>query len=211
MPQQPVEHIIQQQYDRWAPFYDWIWQRYLARTLSVLQEWAAIHPTERVLDVGCGTGLFEQRVLTREGAREMVGVDLSPKMLAEARTNLHAAGNVRFVQADAAALPFAESRFDVVVSASAFHYFSAPREALQEMRRVLKPGGRLVILDWCRDYLACQLLDVLLKRLDPAYRQSYTLDTFLDHLRSTSFHVQRASSFRLGAVWGMMAVEAVRP
>jgi ubiquinone/menaquinone biosynthesis C-methylase UbiE len=61
----------------------------------------------------------------------------------------------------------------VIVSASALHYFDRPEVALAEMRRVLKPGRSVVILDWCRDYLLCLLFDIVLKLIDPAYHRRY--------------------------------------
>jgi ubiquinone/menaquinone biosynthesis C-methylase UbiE len=90
--------------------------------------------------------------------------------LAIAQQKLNGFPNICFTLSSASSLPFADGSFDVVVSANAFHYFGDPASALQDMRRVLKPSGRLVILDWCRDFLTCPILDVLLKLIDPSRR-----------------------------------------
>jgi len=154
---------VRQQHDRLAGVYDRRWGRYIARTLTFLKTWASITPRAAVLDIGCGTGEFERLVLRDHPEQRMVGVDLSVKMLEVARQKCQAYPNVTFCTASAAALPFPDYSFDVVVSASALHYFDQPEMSLKEMRRVLKPGGSAVIMDWCKDYFLCRLLDIALK------------------------------------------------
>lgn len=197
---------VQRQYDRWAGVYDWLWQRYTDRTLSVLEAAVRVRPGERVLDVGCGTGAFEAR--QADTGATLVGVDVSTQMLAHARRKLRGAPNVAFCQAEACSLPFPDARFDGVVNASAFHYFDDPHAALREMRRVLTPGGRVVLLDWCRDYLTCRLCDVVLKRLDPAYQTCYTQAELHGLLRAAGFAICQGRRFRVGLAWGMMVAEA---
>lgn len=213
---------VQQQYDRWARVYDLIWQRYTDQTLAVLEAAAQIAPGEHVLDVGCGTGAFEARLVDmpvvgtplakpgRTGAgATLVGVDVSPKMLARARYKLRRAPNVVFHEGDAHALPFPDAHFDVVVSASTFHYHERPQVVLAEMRRVIRPGGRVVILDWCRDYATCRLMDMVLRRVDSAYRACYTQAELHTFLQEVGLSVRWSQQQRVGAVWGLMVVEAV--
>lgn len=199
---------VQRQYDRWAPVYDALWGRYARRTLRVLDAWAAAAPHEAVLDVGCGTGAFEARLLARYPSQRITGVDLSARMVAVAREKLSGYPSAAFVQAPASALPFADGAFDVVVSASVFHYFEDPHAALGEMQRVLRPGGRLVLLDWCRDFWTCRVMDAVLTLLDPAHRTCYTLADLLAMLRHAGLAVRRFERFRLDLIWGLMITEA---
>ncbi len=85
-------------------------------------------------------------------------------MLAVARAKTPS--SVRLVQTSVDRLPFADAAFDVVVSTSVFHYFRRPQDALGEARRVLRPGGRLVITDWCDDFIACHACDLILRLFD---------------------------------------------
>ena len=104
-------------------------------------------PADRALDVACGAG-FLALALARDAGR-VAGIDLSEKMLAEAE-RLRAeqkARNVTFLPGDAEHLPFGDERFQVVACKLAFHYFQNPDRALAEMRRVLAPSGRLVLVD----------------------------------------------------------------
>jgi ubiquinone/menaquinone biosynthesis C-methylase UbiE len=197
------------QYDRLAKSYDQRWRRYITQTLMFLKSWTSISPQAGVLDVGCGTGEFERLVLREHPEQRMVGVDVSGKMLELARQKCQAYPNVTFCTASASALPFPDHRFDVVVSASALHYFDQPEASLVEMRRVVKPGGVVVILDWCKDYLLCQLFDIVLKLIEPAYHGCYTQRELQRFLASAQFDIQSTRRVRFGLVWGLMTATAV--
>jgi len=199
---------VREQYDQLAAAYDRRWSSYIFNTLSFLKNWAQISPQAIVLDIGCGTGEFERLVLSEYPNQQIVGVDISEKMLAIAREKLQAYPSVSFRTASTSALPFASKSFDAIISASSFHYFDAPVAALAEMKRVLKPDGTVVILDWCKDYLLCRLCDILLKVFDPAYKQCYTQAEFHHLLERAGFSISRATKVRFGLVWGLMVATA---
>jgi len=205
----PHERTTQAQYNQLAHIYDWRWGRYIAKTLSFFQAWANIPTTAAVLDVACGTGALERLLLNDNPAQTIVGVDISEQMLTQAQQKLSGYDTVSFQQAIASQLPFPDQSFDVVVSANAFHYFPEPELALKEMKRVLKPGGQLMILDWCKDFLLCRICDWALKRLDPAYQQCYTEAELHGLLKAAGFRIDRTQRVRFDVVWGLMAVSAV--
>ncbi|MBN8560549.1 MAG: class I SAM-dependent methyltransferase [Leptolyngbya sp. UWPOB_LEPTO1] len=203
-----IEPVIRQQYDQMSAIYDQRWSQYISNTLNFLKAWAELAPTDKVLDVACGTGEFEQLILTEHSEQKMVGVDISEKMLAIAQQKLQAYPNVTLSLASAEHLPFADQSFDVIVSASAFHYFENPAIALAEMKRVLKPNGKIMILDWCKDYLLCRICDLILKVTDPAHQQCYTQAELHGFLKASGFDITRATKVRFGLVWGMMVATA---
>lgn len=203
-----MEATVRRQYNRMAALYDRVWRRYLSKTLSFLRDWAPIAATSTVLDIGCGTGEFERLLLLKQPTQPIVGIDLAENMLSLARQKCRGYPHVSFQKASASALPFADRSFDVVVSASAFHYFDDPIAALLEMKRVLKPDGELIILDWCKDDLLCQLYDFVLKQFDPAYRQCYTQAEFHAFLQTADFTIQRATRKRVSLAWDMMVAIA---
>jgi ubiquinone/menaquinone biosynthesis C-methylase UbiE len=203
-----IESQVQNQYNQLAQVYDGRWSRYITNTLSFFKAWAEIPATATVLDVACGTGELERLLLQDHPEQTLVGIDISEQMLVQARHKLGYA-NVTFRQATASRLPFPDQSFDVIVSANAFHYFPEPETALQEMKRVLKPGGKVVILDWCKDFFLCRLCDWVLQRLDSAYQQCYTEAELHTLLETAGFRISRAQRIRFDLIWGLMAVTAM--
>lgn len=114
----------------------------------------APRPGERVLDVGCGPGLLVERIAASVGERgEVRGVDLSATMIALARARCAGSDWVGFDPADATALPFEAGRFDAVVCTQVLEYVPDVGRALDELRRVLRPGGRALLVD--TDWESC--------------------------------------------------------
>lgn len=114
-------------------------------------------PGDRVLDVGCGAG-HELVALEREGMRA-VGVDFSAAMLDASRQRLLSEGlPVRLARADAAGLPFGDSTFDACRIERVLQHVIDPAAVLGEVRRVLRPGGTLAVLepDWASLTLASE-------------------------------------------------------
>jgi SAM-dependent methyltransferase len=113
-------------------------------------EAAAIAPTDRVLDIGCGTGASTRAAARLASAGSVLGVDLSSAMLEVARGAAEREGlaNVTFGQADAQVHPFDEGAFDVAISRTGAMFFGDPHAAFANIARALRPGGRLVLLVW---------------------------------------------------------------
>lgn len=134
-----------------------LWQDQLWRTYAV--RWAAPAPTDTVLDVACGTGDLSQ-AFARAGAKSVVGLDFTFEMLAIARQKAEAlppngrASVLTYFQGDAQKLPFPDATFDVVSIAFGIRNVLEPARAVGEFRRVLKPGGRLVILEFAEPKFA---------------------------------------------------------
>lgn len=116
-----------------------------AAWLDRLRAWAGAAPLE-ALDVGCGTGFLA--LLLAELGHRVVGVDAAEAMLEQAAAKAIRAGlDVRFQQADAEQLPFGDGVFDLVVERHVIWTLPDPATALAEWMRVLRPGGRLVLIE----------------------------------------------------------------
>ncbi|MFE0134062.1 methyltransferase domain-containing protein [Streptomyces sp. NPDC059037] len=141
--------------DWWRPFLGWVFkggpsgpdmteEHHMARRLL------GVRPGSTVLDVGCGPGNFTREFGRGAGADGLaVGLDSSPSMLAKAVRETHR-GNVAYTCADATALPFRDGSFDAVCCFAALNMFAEPFVALDDMIRVLAPGGRIALLTSCR-------------------------------------------------------------
>lgn len=98
------------------------------------------------LDAGCGTGFLSFELTAR--GHHVIGVDFAPAMIAEARKKAAARGvSIRFEEADAERLPFPPGSFDLVISRHVLWTLPHPEAAIDEWIRVLRPGGRLVVVD----------------------------------------------------------------
>ena len=108
---------------------------------------AELQPGERVLDVGCGTGVVSRTVAPKLGGHgRVVGLDASEEMLSAARTRPSPAGApIELHRGDATALPFRDASFDAVLCQQALQFVRDRPAALREMRRVLVPGGRVCL------------------------------------------------------------------
>src|ERR1700692_1206010 len=100
-----------------------------------------------VLDVACGPGILSAAIA--KSARDVVAFDLTPQMLKKAAQRCSEAGlaNVSFREGNAAELPFADAAFDAVVTRLSVHHFDQPKRVIEEIFRVLRPGGSFVIAD----------------------------------------------------------------
>jgi SAM-dependent methyltransferase len=130
----------------WLASYDRI-QRSIAGFSEAALAAAKAQPGEKVLDVGCGTG-----ATTAEFAREVgpegrvLGVDLSETLVGAAR--LHKLDNLKFEIGDVTTFPFETAAFDLVFSRFGVMFFADPVAAFKNLRRALRPNGRLVFLCW---------------------------------------------------------------
>lgn len=107
-----------------------------------------------LLDLGCGTGTWTAMVAGSPlPSRTVVGLDYSLPMAQIAHTKAVeiGAGAPAFVNGDSEHLPFADRAFDVVTCSNSFHHYPHQQAAIREMHRVLRPGGRLMMIDGFRD------------------------------------------------------------
>jgi ubiquinone/menaquinone biosynthesis C-methylase UbiE len=180
-----------------------LWHRTVAQALRPQIE------SMRILDVGCGTGSLLVD-LALSGATSLAGVDLAPKILDVAREKLsaaHAKADLRSADVEDP-LPWPAGSFDVATLTGTLHHFYRPHDALREVYRILRPGGRLLVVDPCFVTPIRQLFNLYLRVLphDGDFH-FYSLPRAMSLVSNEGFRC--ADSRRVG-VWAYLLV-AVKP
>jgi len=163
------------------------------------REWVCSQAEGEVLEIAVGTGRNLPHY--RDGVR-LTGVELSPAMLAIARARARDLGrDVDFRVGDAQALEFPSERFDSVVATLALCTIPDERAAVAEVRRVLRPGGRFLLLEHvCSPMLPIRLAERLLEPLMLRFKGDHLLREPVDHLHAEGFVVERLERSKLGIV-----------
>jgi phosphatidylethanolamine/phosphatidyl-N-methylethanolamine N-methyltransferase len=171
--------LTRNRYDRLAPLYDAIqWPMERRARAWRRQLWSRV-VGDHILELGIGTG---KNLPFHPAGKSIVGLDLSPRMLERARRQAErSSAPVRLVEGDVQQLPFADASFDSVVATFLFCSVPDPVRGLSEARRVLAPGGQLLLLEHVLTeqpalrWVMCQL-DRLTARLAGAHLDRNTVD-----------------------------------
>ena len=197
------------EYAKAAERYDEKWAFYVEATTRETLRRMPMTAGARVLDVGCGTGELLRRLRAKYPHAVLAGLDPVAEMLAVAREKLSGTEDLRIGYADA--LPWDAGTFDVVVSCNMFHYITHPVAALREMARVLRPGGVLVLTDWCDDYLACRICNLYLRLTNRAVYKTYRQADCVALLATAGFTDVRVERYKISWLWGLMTAVVTVP
>lgn len=198
----PQRRKLLDEYRQLAPTYDKRWADYIDASIELTLEQFPSQMGGRVLDVGCGTGRLLQDIQQRNASTELFGIDISDAMLALAREKIGATATL--ITADLTQLPFADSYFDAIVSSSVLHYLENQQQGIAEMARVLRPGGSIVITDWCKDFLSMRVLDqwlVVTGKVSGNMLRDAELQSLLAQAGFQQLHSMQR---RVSPIWGLM-------
>ena len=199
--QAPYQEVVAE-YARIAGRYDRKWSFYIEATMQETIARLPLGEEDRLLDVGCGTGALLYRLAAVHPATRLVGVDPAPAMLKVARRKLPS--DIALHEGWAEQLPFPDAQFDLIVSCSVFHYVARPLDALIEMRRVLRPGGQLVLTDWCGDYLMCRLFERYQRLRAHAHARTYRTHECARMLKESGYAAVQIETYKINWLWGLM-------
>jgi ubiquinone/menaquinone biosynthesis C-methylase UbiE len=206
-PLQESNPVIQE-YSHLADRYDTKWSFYIQATTQETLARIKLRSNDRILDIGCGTGALLEQIASNYPQSQLFGVDPVAEMLAIARQKLPS--NTELKQGWAEALPFDGEQFDVVVSCNMFHYICQPVIALQEMHRVLRSNGQLIITDWCDDYWTCRICDRLLRLFNRAHFKTYRQQELQEILVDAGYTDVRIERYKINWMWGLMTAKTVK-
>lgn len=145
-----------------------------------------ININDKVLECACGTGAIS--IYIAKKAKRLVATDYSVGMLRQARKKLSSFSNVRLAKADITKLKYADNSFDKVVAGNVIHLLPEPKAALQELTRVCKPGGRLIIPTYINDTKSTNKASVrFLEKLGANFKQQFDENTYREFFQKMGY------------------------
>lgn len=194
----PATLIYMGAYDRLAGGYDRLWGRYVRRAAGVVLDQVPPLGTGTLLDVGSGTGTLLALARSRFPEARLLGAEPSAGMREVAARTLDGL-DVTLLAADAAHLPLPDASVDALTCANVLHYLPDPHAAALEWRRVLRPGGALVLQDYVPNGLPG--FRRLVAANDRELVRVYTTDELAGVLRAAGFFDVQARTFRIDWFW----------
>jgi ubiquinone/menaquinone biosynthesis C-methylase UbiE len=170
-----------EKWDKWAEIADGkgLMFDYLRNTQSSLISILDLKENQKFLDIGCGTGWAVGLAARAAGNKgSFYGVDLSPKMIEKAKENFAGNDNFYFYEANSESLPLEDNFFDNIICTNSFHHYLNPEIAMNEIHRVLKPGGKIFILDPTADSWFIKAIDKIIKLFEPQHVKIYSSEEF---------------------------------
>ncbi len=200
-----MKALAKEEFEAWAGTYDrsllnrFLFQPSYRMFLEELYAWRGGNPEPfDLLDVGCGTGTFDAMLAGSPLPARVVGLDYAEAMCrvaAEKARHAGVADRLRYVNADSQHLPFADASFDAITCSNSFHHYPDQPAVVRDMKRVLRPGGRLMIIDGFRDNIIGHVcFDMIIGRVEKQVHHA-TWKQMDAHFRAAGFRDIRRRKF----------------
>ncbi len=171
-----------------------------ALDIPVLLKWAKIPKKASILEIGCGNGKVACFLSEKLKTKNFDAIDIDPQIIATAESLLPKNSNVIFQVANTCKLPFPDSSFDAVIELNALHHIADWKRAINQIKRVLKKDGKLLLRDFGIEAFSLPVIGLLIRSwLDNPYEHMYDQKELMSYLRKSGFEIthQYDSSFML--------------
>ena len=149
---------------------------------------SSLRPDKVVLEIGCGNGTGAALIKKYFSPKEIYAIDIDQRMIDLANKN-HSAPFIHFETGDVSQLRFETNQFDAVFDFGVIHHISNWKDCLRELKRVLKPGGELIIEDLSIETFSGLFGWIIRKIFKHPYEQMYTRKDFITYLDTIGFHI----------------------
>ncbi len=201
---------VYQEYRELAGRYDRQWRSYLNHTQQKASELLLPEYNDKILDSSGGTGLFATYLLKKPETSVVIS-DFSDEMLEQARQRFNSQRDrVTIVRADAHKLPFSDGAFHKVYNLNSLHYYANQDFAVDELVRVCRPGGKLLILDWSSDTRLFRMFARIMRMAGYEYSRILSSDELRNMFRERGLHIIQSENWTWRG-WSLAAVVAEKP
>ena len=191
-------------YTKRAKNYDKRWQHYCVSSFSKSIKIIDLHQASRLLDVGCGTGIFLEILEKKYPSALLYGIDPNQAMLEKASEKV--TSKVVLDLGSAEFLPYESQSFDWVVLSNCLGHIKYQEVALGEAHRVLKNDGKVIITDWTKDFLAMRLVNLYTQLFDYAEYNSLMSSETITMMEKLHFECISSESYKINWLWGLYTI-----
>ena len=190
-------------YKEEAAHYDTRWKNYTKITLYKLMEYMpATLAGKKILDWGCGTGELIQMLLLRyPDVASIMGYDPSAEMLEQAQTKIRQFPEPLQQKVALQSEQHFNTKFDLIVSSSVFHYLPNPNESLLQFKSLLAHHGELLLLDYTKSGFLVKYFEWTFKLLDARHQQAYYGRQIREMVEKKGFRAEQEESFSISPLW----------
>ena len=166
-------------------------------SVETIIEMSEVSKKQHVLDMACGSGIMTTAFATK--AKNVIGLDITQAMLDEAEKKRleNKLTNVEFHLGNVESLPYTDESFDIVFTRYSFHHFLEPQKVLEEMIRVCKKGGKIIIVDVALESKYDKAYNEMERLRDPSHTKALTFDEFSILLSHKALQGHKQSSYEV--------------
>jgi ubiquinone/menaquinone biosynthesis C-methylase UbiE len=196
-------------YNRKAKKYEQKWRRYLDHTHQVLLNHIELDASDIVLDSSGGTGLLAKKLTAHNYAFEHLVInDPSDQMLAIARQRLSGNSTISFENHKVQDFSYPQNYFTKIICLNSFHFYKKQDQVLNQFYKLLKPGGKLYILDWNREGFF-RIINTLIRWSSSEYINTRSLSELQQMMTDSEFNIKTTRSWNWH-YWKLLFIEGVK-
>lgn len=194
------EQINEKKWDAQSDNYDHKrWTKFFRSQQKYLIDLLQLQPDQTFLDIGCGTGWAVYYAASQITSGNVYGLDLSGEMIEKAKITTSEFTNVQFLKSSAENIPLEDKSVDYAICTNSFHHYKKPLTVLREIFRVLKPSGKIYILDLSSDEFFGKIINKFNKITDSGHVNLYSSADFKELFTDSGLnHVEDFETGKIG-------------
>ncbi|PAU95743.1 hypothetical protein CK503_01400 [Aliifodinibius salipaludis] len=189
--------------------YEQKWGAYLDHTHQRLLKYIEVDPSDVILDPSAGTGLLAKKLIDRKSSFDHLVVnDPSDEMLTIARQRLSSNPSISFANHKVQHLSYPPNYFTKIICLNSFHFYKNQQQVLGQFYNILKPGGKLYILDWNREGFF-QIFNQLIRWTNSEYINTCSLGELKQMMSAQKFNIKISHSWNW-RYWKLLLLEGIK-